>query len=74
MAYNHCVKRVHADCYRISWTIDGKVKGSRLRYPRTTARMTDANGAQRFVLKWKLTLHADLATQLAADLRAVAWQ
>jgi len=74
MAYNHCVKRVSTDCYRISWTIDGKVKGSRLRYPRTTSRMTDAAGAKRFAVKWKLTLRGDLEAQLAADLRTVVWQ
>lgn len=74
MAYNHAVKRVSADCYRLSWTIDGKVTGSRLRYPRTTTRMTDAAGAQRFALKWKLTLRADLLVQLNNDLAAAAWQ
>lgn len=56
MAYNHHVARVADDVYRLSWTIDGKVKGSRLRYPRTTMRMTDTAGALRFARKWNVLL------------------
>jgi len=40
--------------YRISWTVDRYVKGSRLRYPTTFRRDTNEAGARRFCKKWGL--------------------
>ncbi len=54
-AYGH---RLHADGpgrYVISWVIDFKYVGSRLRHPRTFRRYTDSDGAKRFAKKWNLT-------------------
>lgn len=44
------------DHYRLSWTFDTKVAGSRLRFPRTITRDTDYAGAMRFAKKWELTV------------------
>ena len=63
MAYGHSIKRIENDHYRLSWTLDRKVSGSRLRFPTTTTRDTDAAGALRFAKKWKLDLPAELNTQ-----------
>lgn len=60
MAYGHSIKRIEKDHYRLSWTIDRKVKGSRLRHPTTTTRNTDAAGALRFAKKWELAIPAEL--------------
>jgi hypothetical protein len=42
--------------YRLSWSFDTKVRGSRLRYPRTITRDTDREGAERFAKKWDIPM------------------
>ena len=51
-AYGHHVQWLSLDTYRLSWTIDRKYAGSRLRFPTTYSRTTDAEGAARFAKKW----------------------
>lgn len=60
MAYGHKIQRIDHDHYRLSWTIDRKSAGSRLRFPRATTRDTDSAGAVRFAKKWGLELPTDL--------------
>lgn len=52
LAYGHSIRRLAADCYRLSWSYDTKIAGSRLRWPRTLTRDTDEAGALRFAAKW----------------------
>lgn len=54
MAYGHRVLRIAHDHFRLSWSFDVKLKGSRLRWPRKITRDTDYAGAVRFAKKWKL--------------------
>lgn len=54
-AYAHEIKYIGPGHYRLSWTFDTKVKGSRLRFPRTITRETDKDGAERFAKKWGLS-------------------
>lgn len=51
-AYGHHIQRIGIDHYRIFWTFDTKIQGSRLRYPRTLSRDTDEKGALKFSKKW----------------------
>jgi hypothetical protein len=51
-AYAHNIRRIGADHYRLSWSFDTKIAGSRLRWPRTITRDTDEAGALRFARKW----------------------
>jgi hypothetical protein len=51
-AYGHRIQRIGSDHYRLSWTFDTKIAGSRLRWPRTITRDTDEAGALRFAEKW----------------------
>jgi len=44
------------DCYRLSWSFDVKLQGSRLRWPRTMTRDTDEAGALRFAKKWNIAM------------------
>ena len=53
-AYSHSIKRILGHQYRLSWSFDTKVAGSRLRYERTITRDTDFAGAVRFAKKWDL--------------------
>lgn len=53
--YNHHVRYIGWGLWRMSWTYDTKVSGSRLRFPRTITRDTDFEGATRFAKKWGLT-------------------
>lgn len=50
--YGHSIRRIGSDHYRLSWTIDRKYAGSRLRHPTTYHRDTGEDGAQRFAKKW----------------------
>ena len=50
-SYSHSCRRIEAGFYRISWTIDRYINGSRLRWPRTYSRDTDEKGAIRFCKK-----------------------
>ena len=49
-AYGHSVRR-YSFGYRMQWTVDFYYAGSRMRYPRTFTRDTDAAGAKRFAKK-----------------------
>jgi hypothetical protein len=55
-SYGHDVSKIAHDHYRLSWTIDRKYSGSRLRFPTSFHRDTDEPGAKRFAKKWKLPL------------------
>lgn len=58
-SYGHRITRVMGDCYRLSWSFDVKLKGSRLRWPRTMTRDTDEAGALRFAKKWNIAMPND---------------
>lgn len=53
-SYGHRIHRVAADHYRLTWTVDRYVKGSRLRFPTGHSRDTGLVGARRFAKKWHL--------------------
>lgn len=61
-AYGHAVSRIATDHYRLSWTIDRKYVGSRLRYPTTYRRDTGEDGARRFAKKWGVPMPAPKST------------
>lgn len=50
----HRVRQVDGGEWVISWTVDHKYAGSRLRHPRGHRRYTDEYGARRFAKKWGL--------------------
>lgn len=50
--HSHRIQRLAHDFYRLSWTFDRKIAGSRLRWPTTVTRDTDEAGAKRFAKKW----------------------
>ena len=64
-AYAHDLRKIAHDHYRLSWTVDRKYAGSRLRFPTSYQRDTDEIGAKRFAKKWGLELpsthHQDAA-------------
>lgn len=49
---SHSVSKIGDDHYRLSWTVDRYIKGSRLRFPTKYNRDTDELGAIRFAKKW----------------------
>lgn len=53
-SYGHRCKRLGADWYRLSWTVDRYYVDSRLRHPRTFQRDTDEAGAVRFCKRWQV--------------------
>lgn len=53
-SYGHRIQILDHECFRISWVIDRKISGSRLRFPTTLSRDTDKAGAERFAKKWNL--------------------
>lgn len=53
-SYAHAIRRFGPDHFRVSWTVDRYVSGSRLRFPTTYSRDTDHAGAARFARKWDL--------------------
>jgi hypothetical protein len=53
-SYNHWVRRMGHDWFRIGWTLDYYYTGSRLRFPRGFNRDTDFAGARRFAKHWNL--------------------
>lgn len=55
-SYGHRIRHIVDDCYRLSWSYDIKIKGSRLRWPRTVTRDTDKEGALRFAKKWDVRM------------------
>lgn len=57
-AYGHRIRRIAHDHYRLSWTVDRKYVGSRLRFPTGYSRDTDEAGAIRFARKWDVRMPA----------------
>lgn len=57
-SYSHRIKRVCADTFRISWTVDFYYRGQRCRFSRRFYRETDQRGAERFAKKWNLEMPA----------------
>lgn len=55
-SYGHNLTRVGPDHWRLAWTVDRYVKGSRLRFPQTQTRDTDEAGAKRFAKRWGIEL------------------
>jgi hypothetical protein len=55
-SYRHKIQRIASDHYRLYWTVDRSVSGSRLRFPTTTSRDTDEAGAARFAKRWNLDI------------------
>lgn len=51
---NHRIWKLHADEYRLSWTVARKY--GRLLYPRRYTKDTNLAGAQRFAKKWNLPM------------------
>lgn len=51
---DHLIQRYSSEHYRLSWTVDRYIKGSRLRYPTRYTRDTDERGAKRFAKRWEL--------------------
>jgi hypothetical protein len=60
MAYAHKYRRISHNHYRLSWSFDVKIAGSRLRWPRTISKDTDLAGAWRFAKKWDLSPPTEL--------------
>jgi len=52
----HHIQLIGRDHYRLSWSFDTKIAGSRLRWPRTITRDTDQAGAERFAKKWSVKM------------------
>lgn len=52
--YGHHWRYIGFGSYRLFWSFDTKVAGSRLRFPRTLSRDTDFAGAVRFAKKWNI--------------------
>lgn len=40
--------------YQLSWIVDRKYRGRRLRFPHGQTRDTDERGARRFARRWKI--------------------
>ncbi len=60
-AYGHRVWKTGSfNTYMMTWTIDYKFRGNRLRWPRTFRRYTDEAGARRFAKKWDTPLPENL--------------
>lgn len=55
-SYNHKIKYERPDEYVISWVVDFKYGGSRLRYPQGRRRDTNEKGARRFAKKWGIEM------------------
>lgn len=54
---NHdCTYMPGMDLYRIAWTVDYKIAGSRQRFTRTTTRNTDEAGARAFCKRWGIDM------------------
>lgn len=54
--YGHRIQSLGGGMYRLSWTFDAYIRGSRLRWPRTMQRGTDETGAERFAKKWSVAM------------------
>jgi len=53
-SYDHRCKALGWGAYEISWVVDRYYNNSRLRFPTTYRRTTDAKGAIRFCKKWEI--------------------
>jgi hypothetical protein len=53
-SYGHRVRKIAYDHFRLSWVVDFKCAGSRLRHPRIYSRDTDSAGGERFAKRWGL--------------------
>jgi hypothetical protein len=58
-SYGHHVRKIAEDHYRLSWKIDFKNSGSRLRFPRVYTRDTGKEGAMRFARRWKVAIKGE---------------
>lgn len=68
-SYGHSATRIGSDLWRISWCVEFKHRGSRLRHPRTFERVTDNRGAARFAKRWRFTLPGSTPEAATAQLR-----
>jgi hypothetical protein len=59
--YGHRIRKIDNDTFRISWSYDTKIAGSRLRWPRGFSRVTDRAGAERFAKKWNTNMPKEAA-------------
>lgn len=67
-SYEHHIRQIGPDHYRVSWTVDRKYSWSRLRFPVGFQRDTDEAGARRFAQKWKLSEEGAIRDErMAAD-------
>lgn len=55
-SYRHRIHRIAHDDYEISWRVDFKYGGSRLRHAQVRRRYTDKKGAERFAKKWNVPM------------------
>ena len=51
VAYGHSVRYAGFGCWFIGWTIDRKIRGSRLRWPTSYKRLTTETKARKFAQK-----------------------
>lgn len=56
---DHWVDKIGPDHYRISWTVDRYIRGSRLRFPTGYRRDTDLKGAIAFAKRHGLNVYFD---------------
>jgi len=63
-SYDHDIRKMGDDWYRIGWCIDRYSAGSRLRTPTYFDRDTDESGARRFAKKHDIEMPED---ELAAS-------
>ncbi len=54
--YGHAIQYIAYDHFRLSWVSDRHYASSRLRFPTSFRRDTDARGARRFAKKWECAL------------------
>lgn len=53
-SYNHGWQKLDSDSYRVAWTVDRYVQGSRLRFPTAYTKSVDTAGVLRFCKKWDI--------------------
>lgn len=59
-SYNHRIRRLDPECFRLSWTVDRYYDGSRQRFPTVYTRDTDERGARRFSRRWGCAVPGDV--------------